>query len=128
MQYCILLRYFNEPFVNPVIFLKQSLINFYTFVHFLCKGCHWFVKQTIKPFKNFFSFFVLFLSFIFCRNELVGLKWSNYLPKLGIKIVIANITLHYFAMAVIACYLRGGISIYFTQEKHFKPVTSIRVG
>ena len=90
MQYCILLRYINEPFVNSVIFLNQSLINFYTFVHFLCNGCHWFVKKTIKPFKNFFSYFVLFLSFIFCRNKLVGLKWSNYSPKLGTKIVIAD--------------------------------------
>ena len=30
-------------------------------------------------------------------------------------------------MAIIACYLRGVVPIFHPSEKHFKPVTSIRV-
>ena len=47
MQYCILFSRINEPFVNVVTFLGQSLIYFFTFVHYFVQ----IRSNIVSPFK-----------------------------------------------------------------------------
>ena len=77
---------------------SNSGLDFGHYLQWLSLGCE---AKHFSIFRIFFCFCLLFLVEI----NLKFFMRSNYSPKLKMKIVIENFTLHLFAMAVVACLL-----------------------